>query len=166
MCKEFFTYMWLEIWNSLHTSNTRWLACCSLHILAKKSMEELNHLVHHIHIGQRIFQGINRDSVFYIFPFNCYNLNFQRVVHPLRQLISPQTATIMEHIVHNSTQVMLGIVVHMPSSCSNYRIMLTCSVVSRWVFFFCLFEQVSSCTMSFVIITIIVYSNVMSTFCN
>ena len=32
--KEFFAYMWLEIWRSIHTPNVRSLAYYDLHILA------------------------------------------------------------------------------------------------------------------------------------
>ena len=32
--RELFAHVWLEIWDSLHTPNARWLAYCGLHVLA------------------------------------------------------------------------------------------------------------------------------------
>ena len=53
--EEYFAYMWLEIWNSVHTRNAWWLAYCVLHILAWEFVEMLNYSVLSIQWVTRAF---------------------------------------------------------------------------------------------------------------
>ena len=95
--KEVFAYLWLKIWNILHTSYARWIAYYGLHILAWEFVDaqllSCSHPMEHtrimldFHVNLIGAMSFWRDRIWHLLcisSFNCYNLKFQRVIgaHP------------------------------------------------------------------------------------